>query len=231
MCITYRRSTLLFQQLVYRTEYPVIGSRDERSAADCPPDAETMVGPGLRPVHFMRAHARRHPLRHRLAIVAPNTVDAVRYAGGFIFDRMMGGWEVVAVLTEHDDVRPLEILGATVLDLTTAMASPVHDTWPESVLLAPDVFVSNEWVRKGAIDCLDKGLAELAVWGDELPAELACRVLSAHHPLSSAARAFKRCALRAAGVPEQVREDIEVFHSGEVLLADLHGRQALVRAV
>ncbi|WP_063058924.1 hypothetical protein [Nocardia sienata] len=209
----------------------MIGSRDEHSAADCHLDAETVAGAGLRPVDFMRAHARRHPLRHRLAIVAPNTVDAVRYAGGYIFDRMMGGWEVVAVLTEHDDVRPLEILGATVLDLTTAMSSPVHDTWPESVLLAPDIFVSNEWVRRGAIDCLDKGLAELAVWGDELPAELACRVLSAHHPLSSAARAFKRCALGAAGIPEQAREDIEVFHSGEVLLADLRGRQALVRAV
>lgn len=209
----------------------MIGSRDEHSAADRLPDAETVIGPGLCPVDFMRAHARRHPLRHRLAIVAPNTVDAVRYAGGFIFDRMMGGWEVVAVLTEHDDVRPLEILGATVLDLTTAMASPVHDTWPESVLLAPDVFVSNEWVRRGAIDCLDKGLAELAVWGEELPAELACRVLSAHHPLSSAARAFKRCALAAAGIPEQAHEDVEVFHSGEVLLADLRGRQALVRAI
>ncbi|MFQ6228834.1 hypothetical protein [Nocardia sp. NPDC002869] len=118
-----------------------------------------------------------------------------------------------------------------VLDPTTAMASPVQGTWPESVLLAPDVFVSNEWVRKGAIDCLDKGLVELAVWGDGLPAELACRVLSAHHPLSSAARACKRCALGAAGVPEQAREDIEAFHSGEVLLADLRGRQALVRAV
>ncbi|MFI5720410.1 hypothetical protein [Nocardia sp. NPDC051750] len=179
----------------------------------------------------MRAHARRRPLRHRLAIVAPNTVDAVQYAGGFIFDRMMAGWEVVAVLTEHDDVRPLEILGATVLDLTTAMASPVHDTWPESVLLAPDVFVSNEWVRRGALNSLDKGLAELGVWGDDLPEELARRVASAHHRLSSAARAFKRCALAAAGMPERADEDLEIFHSGDVLLADLRGGQALVRAV
>ncbi len=229
MHVTGQRSTLLFQQLVYRTEYPVIGSRDEQ--ADCLFDTECGIRAGLHPVDLVRAHARRHPLRHRLAIVAPNTVDAVRYAGGFIFDRMMGGWEVVAVLTEHDDVRPLEILGATVLDLTTALASPVHATWPESVLLAPDVFASNEWVRKGAIDCLDKGLSELAVWGDDLPGELACRVFSAHHRLSTAARAFKRCALGAAGIPEQADEDLEIFHSGEILLADLRGRQALVRAV
>ncbi|WP_280434525.1 hypothetical protein [Nocardia carnea] len=207
----------------------MIGSRDEQ--ADCLFDTECGIRAGLHPVDLVRAHARRHPLRHRLAIVAPNTVDAVRYAGGFIFDRMMGGWEVVAVLTEHDDVRPLEILGATVLDLTTALASPVHATWPESVLLAPDVFASNEWVRKGAIDCLDKGLSELAVWGDDLPGELACRVFSAHHRLSTAARAFKRCALGAAGIPEQADEDLEIFHSGEILLADLRGRQALVRAV
>ncbi|MGI5219839.1 hypothetical protein [Nocardia sp. CA-290969] len=207
----------------------MIGSRDEQ--ADCPLETECGVGAGLHPVDIVRAHARRHPLRHRLAIVAPNTVDAVQYAGGFIFDRMMGGWEVVAVLTEHDDVRPLEILGATVLDLTTAMASPVHDTWPESVLLAPDVFVSHEWVRKGALDCLDKGLAELSVWGDDLPDELARRVATAHHRLSTAAQAFKRCALAAAGIPERADEAVETFHSGEVLLADLRGRQALVRAV
>ncbi|MBF6352264.1 MULTISPECIES: hypothetical protein [Nocardia] len=207
----------------------MIGSRDERD--DCLFDTECEIRAGLHPVDLVRAHARRHPLRHRLAIVAPNTVDAVRYAGGFIFDRMMGGWEVVAVLTEHDDVRPLEILGATVLDLTTALASPVHATWPESVLLAPDVFVTNEWVRRGAIDCLDKGLTELAVWGDDLPDELACRVFTAHHRLSTAARAFKRCALGAAGIPERADENLETFHSGEVLLADLRGRQALVRAV
>lgn len=207
----------------------MIGPRDEQ--VDCLVDTECGIRAGLHPVDLVRAHARRHPLRHRLAIVAPNTVDAVQYAGGFIFDRMMGGWEVVAVLTEHDDVRPLEILGATVLDLTTALASPVHATWPESVLLAPDVFVTNEWVRRGAIDCLDKGLTELAVWGDDLPDELACRVSSAHHRLSTAARAFKRCALGAAGIPERTDEDLETFHSGEVLLTDLRGRQALVRAV
>ncbi|MFD4404915.1 hypothetical protein ACFWPH_19355 [Nocardia sp. NPDC058499] len=207
----------------------MIGPRDEQ--VDCLVGTECGVRAGLHPVDLVRAHARRHPLRHRLAIVAPNTVDAVQYAGGFIFDRMMGGWEVVAVLTEHDDVRPLEILGATVLDLTTALASPVHATWPESVLLAPDVFVTNEWVRRGAIDCLDKGLSELAVWGDDLPDELTCRVSSAHHRLSTAARAFKRCALGAAGIPERADEDLETFHSGEVLLADLRGRQALIRAV
>lgn len=207
----------------------MIGSRNTQ--ADCLFGTEYGVRAGLHPVDAVRAHARRYPLRHRLAIVAPNTVDAVRYAGGIIFDRMMGGWEVVAVLTEHDDVRPLEILGATVLDLTTALASPVHATWPESVLLAPDVFVTNEWVRTGAIHCLDKGLSELAVWGDDLPAELACRVSSAHHQLSTAARAFKRCALAAAGIPERADEAVEIFHSGEVLLADLRGRQALVRAI
>ncbi|MEU1983022.1 hypothetical protein [Nocardia sp. NPDC019395] len=217
--------------MVYRTEYPVIGSWDGRDAADCLLDSECAVGAGLHPVDIVRAHARRRPLRHRLAIVAPNTVDAVQYAGGFIFDRMMAGWEVVAVLTEHDDVRPLAILGATVLDLNTAMASPVHDTWPESVLLAPDVFVSNEWVREGTLNSLDKGLAEFAVWGDDLPEELARRVASVHHRLSSAARAFKRCALAAANIPERPDEDLETFHGGEVLLADLRGRQDLIRAV
>ncbi|WP_280400673.1 hypothetical protein [Nocardia carnea] len=207
----------------------MIGSRSAQ--ADCLFGIEYGVRAGLHPVDAVRAHARRYPLRHRLAIVAPNAVDAVRYAGGFIFDRMMGGWEVVAALAEHDDVRPLEILGATVLDLTTALASPVHDTWPESVLLAPGIFVTNERVRKGTLDSLDKGLAELAIWGDDLPEELACRVSSAHHPLSTAARAFKRCALAAAGIPERADEAVETFHSGEVLLADLRGRQALVRAV
>lgn len=182
-------------------------------------------------VDLVRAHARRHPLRHRLAIVAPNTVDVVRYAGGLIFDRMAAGWEVVAVLTETHDVRPLEIVGALVVDLTTALASPVHDTWPESVLVAPEIFVADARVRAGVIDCLDGGLNELAVWGEDLPEELATRVTSVHHRLSVAARAFKRCALGAAGIGPQADESIEVFHGGAVLLADLRGCQDLIRAV
>ncbi|WP_459545594.1 hypothetical protein [Nocardia sp. X0981] len=205
--------------------------RDGIGRATRPGELPGRAGAGLCAVEIMRAHARRHPLRHRLAIVAPNTVEVVRYAGGLIFDRMAAGWEVVAVLTETDAVRPLEIVGAAVVDLTTALDSPVHDTWPESVLVAPEIFVADERVRTGVIDCLDGGLNELAVWGEDLPEELAARVTSVHHRLSVAARAFKRCALGAAGIGPQAEESIEVFHGGAVLLADLRGCQDLVRAV
>ena len=57
-------------------------------------------------------------MRYRLDVVAPSVLDAVRYAGGWIYDRVMAGWDVtVLVGGGDDDMRPLQILGAQTLNL------------------------------------------------------------------------------------------------------------------
>ncbi len=54
-------------------------------------------------------------MRYRLDVVAPTVLDAVRFAGGWVYDRVMAGWDVTVLVGADEDARPLEILGAEVL--------------------------------------------------------------------------------------------------------------------
>ncbi|MFE7747220.1 hypothetical protein [Nocardia sp. NPDC057455] len=183
---------------------------------------------GAHSVTGWRAHARKHLLRYRLAVVAATAVDVVRHAGGWLCDRTMAGWEVTVLLADCSDARALQILGATVLDLERSLATPVHDTWPHAVAVAPELFAGDARVRQGVLDCLDHGLIEVALWGEDLPEELDRRLGAVRHPLSVAAQAFKGCALTAAGVPASDVGVPEVFRSGELLLTGLWGGTDLV---
>ncbi|HWF27336.1 MAG TPA: hypothetical protein VG327_02980, partial [Mycobacterium sp.] len=50
-------------------------------------------------------------LRYRLDVVAASTVDVVQSAGGWLYDRVMAGWEVTVLLPHSCDSRSLRILG------------------------------------------------------------------------------------------------------------------------
>ena len=62
-------------------------------------------------------------MRYRLDVVAPTVLDAVQFAGGWIFDRVMAGWDVTVLIADGADVRPLEILGAVPRDLESVLES------------------------------------------------------------------------------------------------------------
>lgn len=178
------------------------------------------VNPGIRELHSVtrwRAHARRHPLRYRLAVVAPSAIDVIQHAGGWLFDRTTAGWEVTVLVADHTDVRPLRILGATVLDMEQSLAGPVHHTWPNAVAVAAGAYRTDSRVRDGVLECLDRGLIEVALWGEEMPSELEQRATGrAQHRVSVAARAFKACALSAAGRPAEAVATTEMFRVGAV---------------
>jgi hypothetical protein len=55
---------------------------------------------------------------YQLDVVASDVTDIVRSAGGWLFDRARGGWEVTAFVPEDCDPRPLHILGVKTLSLT-----------------------------------------------------------------------------------------------------------------
>ena len=67
------------------------------------------------------SHRRsRHEYRGQIpaATLWRTTVaEAVRFAGGWLFDRVMAGWDVTVIVANRDDDRPLKILGATAVDL------------------------------------------------------------------------------------------------------------------
>ena len=47
-------------------------------------------------------------MRYRLDVVAADVADVVKFAGGWLFDRAMAGWDVTVLLVDHPDERPLQ---------------------------------------------------------------------------------------------------------------------------
>jgi hypothetical protein len=141
-------------------------------------------------------------MRYRLDVVAPTVLDAVKFAGGWVYDRVMAGWDVTVLIGNQDDVRPLEILGAETLDLDSVLADWEDRPHPQTVAVAADLFDRDSRVLQHVRNALDQGATEVTLWGDRLPAELDHSVDSVQHNLSAAARAFKARALSAANDPE-----------------------------
>lgn len=154
-------------------------------------------------------------MRYRLDVVAPTVLDAVRCAGGWVYDRVMAGWDVTVLVANGDDVRPLKILGADTLDLESVLEDWEDRPHPQTVAVAADLFDRDPRVLQHVRNALDQGATEVTLWGERLPAELDSSVDSAQHQLSAAARAFKAKALAAANDPGGGSvEHIETFRCG-----------------
>lgn len=152
-------------------------------------------------------------MRRRLFLAAPSVAEVVRYAGGWLFDQVMAGWDVTAMVADHADARPLHILGASTVDLESALASQALDLRPQAIAVAADLYRADPRVRQRVLDTLDSGQA-VTLWGDSLPTELAQNYSSMQHRLSAAARAFKAQALVAASVELDSVGATETFCNG-----------------
>ena len=159
--------------------------------------------------------AERHALRHRLVVVAPCTVAAVRFAGGFLFDRVMAGWEAIVLVADQPDSRPLRILGARTTDLETAFSAPPSGRRPQAIAVEAGLYGADGRIRRVVREALDEGTTEVRVWGDGWPADLDGSGGPVQHRLSVAARAFKAQALAAAAAPADPVEVTETFRGGE----------------
>jgi hypothetical protein len=156
-------------------------------------------------------------VRYRLDVVAASVADVVRFAGGWLFDRSMAGWDVtvlLADLADHPDDRPLQILGAQIVDLEDALGSMESRPRPQALAAAADLFGCDSRVRQGVLQALDHCATEVTLWGETWPAELADSVGLVQHRLSMAATIFKAQALAAAAVPHGSVGYIETFRSG-----------------
>ena len=143
-------------------------------------------------------------MRYRLDVVAPTVLDAVKFAGGWVYDRVMAGWDVTILVRDDEDGRPLEILGAEVRDLESVLASWEQRPHPQTIAVAADMFDSDSRVHHHVLNALEQGATEVTLWGERPPAELDESVDSVQHRLSAAARAFKAQALAAAGDSDAV---------------------------
>jgi hypothetical protein len=152
-------------------------------------------------------------VRYRLDVVAADVADVVRFAGGWLFDRAMAGWDVTVLVADHPDDRPLQILGAQIVDLEYALATVGHRPPPQTLAAAADLFDCDSRVREGVLQALDQGATEVTLWGQTWPTELDDSVGLVEHRLSAAARAFKAQALAAAAIRADPIGPTETFRS------------------
>jgi hypothetical protein len=137
-------------------------------------------------------------LRYRLEVVAVSAVDVVQSAGGWLYDRVMAGWEVTALLPRGCDTRPLRILGVAVADPRSRLDETAVTN--QSLAVSAEAFLADARVRHKVLASLDDRLTEVALWGDGWPLGVSRATASAQHVLSAAARRFKGHALAAAGI-------------------------------
>jgi hypothetical protein len=154
-------------------------------------------------------------MRYRLDVVARDVSEVVLFAGGWLVDRVMAGWDVTVLISCDDDLRPLEILGVRIEDLESALEDWTGRAHPQTVAVAADLFASDERVRRGVLGALDQGMTEVTLWGECCPDELDSAVGSVRHELSAAARAFKAQAIAAsAGLASAPVQPTETFRCG-----------------
>ncbi|CAJ1581220.1 hypothetical protein [[Mycobacterium] wendilense] len=158
-------------------------------------------------------------MRYRLDVVAPSVRDAVSAAGGWMFDRVMAGWDVRVLIdperADAADDRALQILGADTGDLESALLTGPRGVRPHALAVAADLYEQDSRIREGIQQALDSGQTEVTLWGESWPDELDhSSVGSVEHRLSVAARAFKAQALAALDCTEAGADVIELFRSG-----------------
>jgi hypothetical protein len=153
-------------------------------------------------------------MRRRLVVVAPDPVEAVRHAGGWLVDRALAGWDVQVLTGDRADTRPLRILGARPLDLESALASSVRGPRPRAIAVGADLYGSDPRIRRLVRAALDDGVSDCRFWSDQWTADGDGAV---RHRLSTAARAFKAQALAALAAPADADGTTETFRQAELL--------------
>ena len=140
-------------------------------------------------------------MHYRLDVVAASAADAVRSAGGWLYDRAMAGWEVTVLLPRSCDPRPLRILGVKVMDLAAGFERTYSALQSQpSLAVSAEAYAADRRIREAVLKALNHRLTEVALWGDGWPLAVDRSMTRVQHVLSSAARTFKGYALEAAGI-------------------------------
>jgi hypothetical protein len=148
-------------------------------------------------------------LRYRLDVVAASAADVVQSAGGWLYDRVMAGWEVSVLLPQGCDTHPLRILGVQALGPEERQA--LTGSRSHSLAVSAEAFAADERVREKVLESLGDRLTEVALWGDGWPLAVNRAMTRAQHVLSGAARRFKGYALAAAGIPSALVDSTETL--------------------
>jgi hypothetical protein len=142
--------------------------------------------------------------KYHLDVVASGPADVVCAAGGWLYDRVRAGWQVNVLLPQPCDTRPLQILGAHAAELDAQMPPASTECAARGLAVSAEMFASDTRIRHEVLKALDRWMTEVTLWHDGWPLFVGHRTTTVVHVLSAAARAFKRHALTAAGIPDAV---------------------------
>jgi hypothetical protein len=148
--------------------------------------------------------------------MALRSAEVVQFAGGWLFDQVMAGWDVTVLSTDNADPRPLAILGVRIVDLEAVLARQVSGSCLQAIAVHEDLYDADARVRQMVGDALRGGQTDVRLWGEGCSGDFDAAAAPVWHRLSVAARAFKAQALAAAAVPADPSEVTEVFRRGEI---------------
>lgn len=157
---------------------------------------------------------------YRLDVISASVADAVRYAGGLMFDRGRARWRVVVVTEDATHSTALTILGTRTQppgQLEEILGKPGRVV--RTRILSGNALSVNDGTARVGLPRVESG-SQLLFWGPHVNCETAATVYPVRHELSPAARMFKAHALHAAGLDTHV-EPSEEFWSRDVLDPDL----------
>jgi hypothetical protein len=164
--------------------------------------------------------------RYRMTVVGADVADVVGSAGGWLCDRARAGWDVHVVVADAHDARPLTILGATARELIGELSDAVRAVPNGGTLaISAQVLATDERVREDVVDLVERGVADVTVWGGDWPRNLGREGDRVEHELSPAAQAFKgiaAIALVGASAADPVCPTETLFNLGTESLRRLY---------
>ncbi|MCV7017577.1 hypothetical protein [Mycolicibacterium aichiense] len=147
--------------------------------------------------------------RYQLDVVGAHVADVVDSAGGWLFDRVMAGWDVRVAVAHAGDLDALRILGVQPTALRVMFDG---SDLPTALALAGAVCGEDDRVRDALAASVRSARTEVTVWGDVWLPSVGRRGAEVCHQLSAAARVFKAQAAVAAGLDSTVGP-VEAFRS------------------
>ncbi len=149
------------------------------------------------------------PTHYQLDVVGAHAADVVSAAGGWLFDRVMAGWDVRVAVADTGDLAALTILGVQPVALTTVCGGTGA---PTALAVAGPLCAAVDQVRETLAASVRSARAEVTVWGDLRLPSVGRAGSEVRHELSAAARVFKAQAAVAAGLDPAVGS-FEAFRS------------------
>lgn len=138
---------------------------------------------------------------YRIDVITDSVSEAVRHAGGLMFDRSRAGWDVVVLTDDPDNSRALAILGARTQG-TGQLDDRLHQRERETRTVVAAIGGFGAAGASAGVPGLEPHA--LLLWGQQVDDELARVLQPVRHRLGAAALSFKTHALHAIGVATTV---------------------------